>query len=220
MAIEVYWGSGSSFSWRVLLALEVKGLPYESRLLQFSRREHKAPEYLALNPRGQVPTLRDGDLVVTESIAILAYLDRRYPASPLFGATPDEAAAVWQAVQQCVCYFDGPSDAFVLGMYFGVDDENERAVRAALPHIDAELGRMEATLASSPWLAGATLSAADLVTYPMVKSVLRAAGKPAAVELAARLTLPGPRRPALAAWMAAVEALPGYDRTYPPHWRS
>ena len=79
MALEVYWASGSPFSWRVLLTLEVKQLPYQSKLLTFSKREHKSPEYLALNPRGKVPTLKDGDFVLYESLAIMAYLDSAVP---------------------------------------------------------------------------------------------------------------------------------------------
>jgi glutathione S-transferase len=55
MALEVYWASGNPFSWRVLLTLEVKQLPYQSNLLTFSKREHKSPAYLALNPRGKRP---------------------------------------------------------------------------------------------------------------------------------------------------------------------
>ena len=92
MAIEVFWGSGSPFAWRVLLALEAKGLAYQSRLLEFSKGDSKTPEFLALNPRGQVPVLRDGGYVVYESIAILAYLERKYPEPPLFGATPKKPA--------------------------------------------------------------------------------------------------------------------------------
>ena len=41
--------------------------------------EHKAPEYQKMNPRGRVPTLKDGDFVLYESLAILAYLDRKHP---------------------------------------------------------------------------------------------------------------------------------------------
>ena len=87
MAIELYWGSGSPFAWRVMLTLEVKKLAYESKLLEFSKGEHKTPAYLRLNPRGKVPTLKDGDFAVYESIAIMAYLDRKYPEPPLFGKT-------------------------------------------------------------------------------------------------------------------------------------
>src|SRR5690348_16085563 len=49
MSIDVYWGSGSPFSWRVLLALELKRLPYANHLLQFSKQEHKSPQMLSLN---------------------------------------------------------------------------------------------------------------------------------------------------------------------------
>ena len=79
MAIDVYWGSGSPYSWRVLLALEYKRLPWNSHLLEFSRQEHKSPQLLALNFRGRLPVIKDGDYVVFESLAVLFYLDRQYP---------------------------------------------------------------------------------------------------------------------------------------------
>ena len=81
MTIDVYWGSGSPYSWRVLLALEHKGLAYSSHLLQLAMQEHKAPHMLAINPRGRVPVLKDGDYVVFESLAVLYYLERKYPGA-------------------------------------------------------------------------------------------------------------------------------------------
>jgi glutathione S-transferase len=72
MALEVYWASGSPFAWRVLLTLAVKRLPYQSRLLSFAKGENKSAEYLAMNPRGKVPTLKDGDFALYESLAIMA----------------------------------------------------------------------------------------------------------------------------------------------------
>ena len=73
MALEVFWGSGSPFAWRVLLALEVKRLTYQSTLLQFSKGEHKATEFLKLNPRGKVPVLKDDGFVLNESVAIMGF---------------------------------------------------------------------------------------------------------------------------------------------------
>src|SRR5690606_30720268 len=64
MALELWWGSGSPYSWRALLALEYKGLPYTSHLVQFAKQEHKSPQLLQMNPRGRVPVLKDGDYVV------------------------------------------------------------------------------------------------------------------------------------------------------------
>ena len=85
MALEIWWGSGSPYSWRALLALEYKQLSYVSHLVQFAKQEHKGPALLKMNPRGRVPVLKDDDYVVFESLAILHYLDRKYPSSPLFG---------------------------------------------------------------------------------------------------------------------------------------
>ena len=94
MAIEIYWGSGSPYSWRVLLALAYKRLAYDSHLLQFSKQEHKSPQLLRMNPRGRVPVLKDGDYVVFESLACLLYLDRKYPDYPLFGTSAEEAGTI------------------------------------------------------------------------------------------------------------------------------
>ncbi len=98
MTIDVYWGSGSPFSWRVLLALEYKRLSYSNHLLQFSKQEHKSPQMLSLNFRGRVPVLKDGDYVVFESLAVLFYLDRKYPTPPLFGRSPEEAGVIMRVI--------------------------------------------------------------------------------------------------------------------------
>jgi glutathione S-transferase len=219
MALEIFWGSGSPFSWRVLLALEYKGVSYTSRMVEFSKRENRSPEFLLMNPRGQVPVLRDGDFSMFESLAILAYLDRKYPTPPLFGETPEQAGRVWQAVQECTLYLDNTAEHFILPLYFGESEQKEASVRAALPPIHRELARWELALESGPWLVTPALSAADIVLYPLVKSLLRAAGKPAAAKLEAGLLPLTDRYPRLAAWMERIEKLPGYDRTYPPHWR-
>jgi len=219
MAIEVFWISGSPFSWRVLLALEVKGLPYTSRLLQRSQGEHKTPQFLAMNPRGQVPVLRDGDTIVYESMAILAYLDRKVPSPPLFGTSAAETGHIWQLVCEQVSYLDEIADVFILPLYFGQSEERSPEVAAAIPVIHRELARAEAGLRGRSWRVGAAVSAADLALFPMVMSLLRAAGKPAAEAFDHRLTPFAERYPALAAWCARIEALPGYQRTVPPHWR-
>ncbi|TLY57914.1 MAG: glutathione S-transferase family protein, partial [Gammaproteobacteria bacterium] len=104
MAIDIYWGSGSPYAWRVLLALEYKRLPYLSHLLQFSKQEHKSPQMLALNPRGRVPVLKDGDYVCFESLAILYYLDLKYPQPPIFGRTPEEAGTIMRVICEYQAY--------------------------------------------------------------------------------------------------------------------
>src|SRR3954463_12656051 len=60
MAVDFYHGHGSPFSWRVWLALEAKNIPYELKVLSFQSEDTKKPEFRAINPRGQVPTVVDG----------------------------------------------------------------------------------------------------------------------------------------------------------------
>jgi glutathione S-transferase len=219
MAIEVFWGSGSPFAWRALLALEVKKLPYESRLLQFSKGEHKAPEYLKLNPRGKVPALRDGDYVVYESVAILAYLDAKYPAPPLFGTSPEERGTITRLVVETDAYLQPALLGAAQAIFFGQSKEKADQVREHAKTIRDELARSEARLARTPWLAGDAPSAADIVLFPLVQIVARAAGKPDAEPFDFGLLPLRDRFPAIAKWVGRIEALPGYARTYPPHWR-
>ena len=87
---ELFWISGSPYAWRVQLALEYKGVPYVSRRLDAGKQEHRAPAFLALNPRGKVPVLKTGDATLYESVAIIAFLDRAHPAVPLLGQTAQE----------------------------------------------------------------------------------------------------------------------------------
>jgi glutathione S-transferase len=218
--VEVFFVSGSPFAWRVFLTLEVKGIPYQPRLIEFSKGENRTPEFLALNPRGQVPVLRDGEVVVTESLAIVGYLDRKVPEPPLFGRDPAEAARVWQSVVETTSYLDATADRFILPLYFGQVAEKEPQMREALPKIVAELARLEGALAGRDHLATGALSAADLVAYPLVRSLLRAAEKPGAERFEHGLSPLSARHPRLAAWMARIEALPGYENTFPPHWRA
>src|ERR1700704_2629874 len=104
LAIDLFWGSGSTYCWRVLLALEHKGLEYRSHPLKFDQEEAQAPQMLAMNPRGRLPVLRDGDYVVFESVAILYFLDRKYPEPPLFGRSAEEGGVIMRVVCEYQAY--------------------------------------------------------------------------------------------------------------------
>lgn len=219
MTYELYWGSGSPNAWRALLALEVKGLDYESRLIQFSKGEHKTPEYLAMNPRGKVPVLKDGDTVVYESLAILAYLDARHPEPPLFGATPAETGYVWQTVSELINYTIPPIFGLTVLFFRGRSGDEPDAVRERAAEVHAELPAIEQRLAGGGWLAGESISAADIALYPALACMRRGLGMKEAQEFDLGLMPLGGRYPELGAWAERIEALPGFDNTWPPHWR-
>jgi glutathione S-transferase len=229
MALEVFWGSGSTPAWRVLLTLAVKNIPYESRLLQFSNRETQTPEFLSVNPRGKVPAIRDGSFTLYESAAIMAYLDRKHPSPPIFGETPEETGIIWRALLEHDNYFFPAVQSVVrpilnIGPPSATDpaEDKSAAIREASGAVHTELARLEEALAKSDksdWIAGSRISAADLSVHTSLQLLLRAAAKPIAVPLDLGFAPLAQRYPKLAALSARIEALPGYDKTYPPHWR-
>ena len=219
MALELFWGSGSPYSWRVQLALEYKRLVYESHLLQFSKQEHKSPQMLRLNPRGRVPVLRDGDYVVFESLACLLYLDRRYPEPPLFGRTPEEAGTIMRVICEYQAYAETPLMQIVSAVFFESTDERMEEVTRAMHVVAGEARTIEGRLSRSDWLVGEQVSAADLVVFPGIMLLLRAMKKREAGDLRSRFLPMETTYPAIARWLSRMAGLPGYDRTYPPHWR-
>lgn len=221
MALELFWVSGSCNSWRVQLALEIKKVAYESRLLQFSKGELKTADFLAINPRGKVPVIRDGAFTLYESVAILLYLDRKFPEPPLFGRTAEDGGRILRQVQELVFYLEPILDRVAMPIYRGkvASEAEAEAVKAAARELHPELARLEAALADSPFLIGQSVSAADCTAFPFVQQVLRAAGKEVARPLDLGFLPLELHYPAIAAWVKRIEALPGYQRTYPPHWR-
>ncbi len=219
MSIDFYWGSGSPPCWRVALALEYKALRYESHLLQFDRQEHKSPQMLAMNFRGKVPVLRDDDYVVFESLAILYYLDRKYPEPPIFGRDAQEAGVIMRVICEYQAYAEPPLKQIVTALL----ERHERAVgdgiAGAMHRVAGEARTIEQRLARSDWVVGESFSAADMMIYPDIRLLLRALQRPEAHELAARFLPMEINYPSIGRWLERVAALPGHDRTWPPHWR-
>jgi glutathione S-transferase len=219
MALTLYWGSGSPYSWRVLLALAHKGLPYESQLLHFDKQEHQSPQMLKMNPRGRLPVLRDGDYVVFESVAILYYLDLKCPRPPIFGTSPEEAGVIMRVICEFQAYAEPAVSRIVEAIFADEVAGSIDALTDAMHVVAREARTIEARLARELWIVGANYTALDMVIFPWIQVLRRALNRASAAELGARF-LPMERNyPALARWIHRIESLPGYARTYPPHWR-
>ena len=219
MALTLYWGSGSPFSWRVLLALEHKGLQYESQLLHFDKQEQQSPQMLKMNPRGRVPVLKDNDYVVFESVAILYYLDLKYPQPPIFGLSPEEAGVIMRVICEFQSYAEPAVQKIVSAIFADQVAADIDNLTDAMHLVGREARTIEGRLSKEEWIVGANYSALDMVIFPWIQLLRRALDRSAAAELGARF-LPMERNyPALARWIHRIESLPGYDRTYPPHWR-
>jgi len=149
--------------------LEEKGLPYESKLLEFSKGEHKSEEVLALNPRGQFPTFKDGDAVVNESGAICLYLETQYPDKPLL---PKDAASKAKVLQR---FFE----TFVLNEKIGAygrpkfmkqDDPQEEKHMA---DAKAEMDLWESYLSKQKYAATDEFTLADIMLGPALMTLIR-----------------------------------------------
>src|SRR5213078_162466 len=91
MQLYTYYRSQASF--RVRIALNLKGLAHDDTFLHLEKGDQFRPEYRALNPQMVVPTLIDGETRLFQSLAILEYLDEKYPQPPLLPSDP--ASRAW-----------------------------------------------------------------------------------------------------------------------------
>jgi glutathione S-transferase len=174
---------------------------------------------LKLNPRGRVPVLKDGDYVVFESVAVLYYLDIKYPQPPIFGESPEEAGVIMRVICEFQDYAEPSLSKITSAIFAGQVADRIDELTDAMHVVAREARTIEGRLSKEQWIVGANYSATDMVIFPWIQLLRRALDRNAAAELGARF-LPMERNyPALARWIGRIEALPGYQRTYPPHWR-
>ena len=216
---EIYFISGSPPCWTVMLAMGVKGLDYTPRRLDNAKREQKSPDFLAINPRGNVPVLTDGDVVVCQTLAVLAYIDATAPAPPLFGASAIETARIWQAIGDCDSHLRDRVGNISRALFRGKAADVAEEITGAMPAVRDEVARLDTVLSTQVYLAGDALSAADLIVYPVVQQLLRAVAREDARPLDLGVYPLRDHYAHLDAWAQRIEALPGYDDAYPPHWK-
>lgn len=92
MILHGYWRSGASY--RVRIALNLKGIGYDNAAHDLRKGEQKATDYVALNPQGMVPALQHDDFVLTQSPAILEWLEETHPDPALLPKGANERATV------------------------------------------------------------------------------------------------------------------------------
>lgn len=212
--ITLYYGSGSPYAWRVQLALEHKALDYERKVLSFAAGDTRKPEFLALNPRHRVPVVVDGDFVLYESNAIVEYLEDAYPGRgmPLFPTDARDRALVRRLIAEADNYFDKATDPVVEEAFSKKPEERSAEKLAAASEGLKEEFALFTRAMRGDFLAG-PLSAADFALYPLVGFLDRCAIKLPGFDPKALMT------PQMVAWKARIEALPYFDKTYPPHWK-
>ena len=184
----------SGHAHRIRLFLSIIGEPYESVNIDMQKGEHKDPEYRLLSPLGQVPTLVDGDTVITDSTAALVYLAIKYSDDRWLPRDAEGAARVqrWLSTASGEVY-RGPVLARA-GRQFGRPVDLERA--------DGESKRlfkwMQRELAEGTWLAADHATIADIAMYSYVR-------------VADEGELDLQPFPAILRWLEDVEKLDGFE---------
>ncbi len=221
MAYELYWISGSPNAWRVMLTLEIKGVSYISHRLDPAKQEHKTPAFLALNPRGKVPVLVDGNTIISESIAIMAYLEATHSEPALFGVTPQDTGHIWQRIFEVMNYArDAINNGVVRPIIRGQATKTGGEIKASALQVHDALDWVETLLQTAPYLAGDNITAADVVFMPIVQGLIRTTSSPDAKALLLGFDNFAQSYPAISIWLGRIEALPAYDKSYPPHWKN
>ena len=224
MTLTVYNISGAPRPWRVLVGLTLKGLDYEMHYLEGSKREHKAPEFLKINPRGTVPVLNANGLIVRDSIAILAWLDRRYSDRPLFGETAEDAARIWQFTMECCDYLRGAAGKLLFPILVenislpAADSEQMMTLKNVSDALHAECRYLENMLDGNSFLCGDRPSAAEAVAFPEVRLIQRALDRRGDVMAALGFENFADQYPYLFEWVHRVGSIDGMDKTMPYHW--
>ncbi|MEO6379462.1 MAG: glutathione S-transferase family protein [Caulobacteraceae bacterium] len=149
------------------IALEQAGVEYETKLVRFMRGEHKSADFKRLNPKGKVPALEIDGEVLTENVAILTYLNARFPEARLL---PAAGAAIDQAKQVAdLCFCSATLHPLVtrirMPMFFAGADHAATVKKIAEQAMDEYFQVVEDRLANGPWWYGAEWSVMDGYLY-------------------------------------------------------
>ena len=176
--MKLYTFFRSSASYRVRIALNHKGLAYEPALISLPKAEHLGGVFKAVSPQGLVPVLDDGKHVLTQSLAIIEYLDEVHPGPKLLPADPFERAYVRALSQIIACEIHPLNNLRVLKYVRKTYGLEEEGVNSWYRHWIAEgFAMMESHLAghklSGTYCLGDQLGMADCCLVPQVFNAQR-----------------------------------------------
>jgi maleylpyruvate isomerase len=177
--MKLYSYFRSSAAYRARIALHLKGLPFDYAPVHLRKGEQNAEAYRALNRQELVPTLIDGDTAVTQSLAIIEYLEERHPEPPLLPSTPAGRARV-RAIALAICCDIHPLDNLRVLRYLvhtlKIGEEAKDAwyrhwIATGLAALEAQL---TADVATGTFCHGDVPTMADVCLVPQLANARRA----------------------------------------------
>ncbi|WLQ16301.1 glutathione S-transferase [Hahella aquimaris] len=192
--IKLYRNPMSGHCHRVELMLSFLNLPYETIDLDMANGAHKAPDYLKINPLGQVPTIDDNGFVMADSNAIITYLTQKYSDGYVWWPKePEQAAEVQRWLSVAAGEIAQGPCAVRLVKVFGMKLDYDRAKSIT----ESLFAILEPLLESRQYLAGDHITLADVAGYSYISH---------APEGGVSLQ----PYPAIRAWLERIEAHPGF----------
>ena len=178
--MKLYTYFRSSAAWRVRIAMALKGLDYEPIPIHLRRGEQLSDDYRRLNPIGEIPTLvTDDGVAITQSLAIVDYLEERYPSPTLLPFDPVMRARARAIALTIVADIHPVDNLRVLNYLSGTMSQPKSAIDAWYAHwITVGFGAVEALLAEANpagagYAVGDAPGFADLCIVPQVRNAVR-----------------------------------------------
>jgi maleylacetoacetate isomerase len=175
--MKLYTYFRSSAAYRVRIALHLKGLAYEPAFVHLARGAHNGPEYARVNPVKLVPALIEGDQLLTQSIAIMEYVDEMHPVPALLPGTSLDRARVRALAFLVACEIHPLNNLRALKYLNGVLKVSEEQKNAWYRHwVEDGLARLESMLAdgrTGRFCHGDTPTMADCCLVPQVANGMR-----------------------------------------------
>lgn len=190
--MKLYW-SPRSRSFSAIWLMEETGKPYERVLTDINTGAQKTPEYLAINPMGKVPALKDGDATLAEQAAICAYVAERYPEA---GLAPPLGDALRAKYLYWLFFSPGCIEPAIVQIFTKIQIPARTAGWGESTQV---FDVLDQALQKGPWLLGDRFSAADI----MIGSGL---------HFAVRMFKMVPTRPSFDRYIGACEQRPAFQR--------
>jgi glutathione S-transferase len=190
--MQLYW-SPRSRSFTALWLMEETGKPYERVLTDISTGAQKKPEYLAINPMGKVPALKDGEATLGEAAAICAYVADRYPETKL---APDPTDPLRAKYLQWLFFSPSCIEPALIQIFTKLEVPTSTAAWGSAAQV---FDVLDAALEKGPWILGDGFSAADITIG-------------SGLNYAVRLFKMVPSRPSFDAYIERCIARPAFQR--------
>ncbi|XP_041867832.1 glutathione S-transferase A-like [Melanotaenia boesemani] len=209
--MTLLWGAGSPPCWRVQIVLEEKNLQdCNQKLLSFEKMEHKSKEVMDLNPRGQLPVFKHGNIILNESYAACFYLESQFKSqgNQLIPDSPEEQARMYQRMFEGLTLFENFKSAMFYDRFVPENERHDSARKRNKEALTTEIQRWEGylqKLGSGSYLAGPSFSLADVVVFPTVAILFR-------------FGLCSKRYPKLAEYHDMLKERPSIKASWPPNW--